>query len=132
MLKRTIPLATLFKVTLLSLSSLTLFACSEPKPQAAPPAPAVSVYQVKTQEIGRYREFVARTEASKEANLRARVEGELIERNFREGSIVKKGQILLKIDPSAYKAELTSAQADLSSRKSGEDNAIRNLKRAHM
>jgi len=105
-------------------------ACSEPKQQVAAPAPAVSVYQVKTQEIGRYREFVARTEASQEANLRARVEGELVERNFREGSIVKKDQVLLKIDPSAYQAELTSAQADLSSRKSGEDNAIRNLKRA--
>ncbi len=130
MLKRTTPFTKLVKITLFSFFSLTLLACSEPKPQAAPPAPAVSVYQVKTQEIGRYREFVARTEASQEANLRARVEGELVERNFREGSIVKKDQVLLKIDPSAYQAELTSAQADLSSRKSGEDNAIRNLKRA--
>ncbi|OUR60293.1 efflux transporter periplasmic adaptor subunit [Colwellia sp. 39_35_sub15_T18] len=130
MVKRTTPFTKLFKITLLSLFSLTLLACSEPKKQVAPPAPAVSVYQVKTQEIGRYREFVARTEASQEANLRARVEGELVERNFREGSIVKKDQVLLKIDPSAYQAELTSAQADLSSRKSGEDNAIRNLKRA--
>lgn len=130
MVKRTIPLTKFFKVTLLSLFSITLFACSEPKQQVKSPAPAVSVYHVKTQKIGRYREFVARTEASQEANLRARVEGELVERNFKEGSIVKKGQILLKIDPSAYQAELTSAQADLSSRKSGEDNAIRNLKRA--
>jgi len=130
MVKRTTPVTKFFKITLLSLFSLTLLACSEPKKQVAPPAPAVSVYQVKTQEIGRYREFVARTEASQEAHLRARVEGELVERNFREGSIVKKDQVLLKIDPSAYQAELTSAQADLSSRKSGEDNAIRNLKRA--
>lgn len=120
-----------FKATLLSVILLALFACSEPKKQAAPPAPAVSVYQVQTQEIGGYREFVARTEASKEANLRARVEGELVERNFREGSIVKKGQVLLKIDPSAYEAELTSAEADLSSKISGEGNAVRNLKRAN-
>jgi len=130
MVKHTIPFTKLVKITLFSIFSLTLLACSEPKQQVAAPAPAVSVYQVKTQEIGRYREFVARTEASQEANLRARVEGELVERNFREGSIVKKDQVLLKIDPSAYQAELTSAQADLSSRKSGEDNAIRNLKRA--
>lgn len=120
-----------FKATLLSVMLLMLSACSEPKQQVAPPAPAVSVYQVQTQEIGGYREFVARTEASKEANLRARVEGELIERNFREGSTVKKGQVLLKIDPSAYEAELTSAQAELSSKISGEGNAVRNLKRAN-
>ncbi len=131
MVKRTTLFTQFSKVTLLSLVSLALFACSESKQQAVAPAPAVSVYQVNTQEIGGYREFVARTEASKEANLRARVEGELIERNFREGSIVNKGQVLLKIDPAAYQAELTSAKADLSSKISGEGNAVRNLKRAN-
>lgn len=118
------------KITLISLLSIGLFACSEPEQQKKAPPPAVSVYEIKTEQVGGYREFVARTEASKEANLRARVEGELIERNFREGSIVEQGQMLLKIDPSAYEATLSSAKADLSSRKSGEDNAKRNLKRA--
>lgn len=119
------------KLTLITLLSIGLFSCSEPvQPKKAPP-PAVSVYQIKSEQIGGHREFVARTEASKEANLRARVEGELIERNFREGSIVEKDQMLLKIDPSAYEATLSSAKADLSSKKSGEDNAKRNLKRAN-
>lgn len=119
------------KITLITLFSIGLFSCSEPVQQKKAPPPAVSVYEIKAEEIGKYREFVARTEASKEANLRARVEGELIERNFREGSIVEKDQMLLKIDPSAYEATLSSAKADLSSRKSGEDNAERNLKRAN-
>ncbi len=118
------------KISLLSLCSLLLISCGKKEPVMKHPAPAVSVYTISTEDIGSYREFVARTEASKEANLRARVEGELIERHFKEGSVVEKGQVLLKIDPAAYQAALTSAKADLSSRVSGEDNAVRNLKRA--
>jgi len=119
------------KIVLLGLFSLTLSACGKEAAKVQPPAPAVSVYSIKSQPVGGYREFVARTEAFKEANLRARVEGELLERHFREGSIVEKGQVLLKIDPAAYEAALSSANADLSSRISGEDNAKRNLKRAN-
>lgn len=119
------------KLLLLSILTLTLAACGKPDVVSAPPAPAVSVYQLQAQEVGSYREFVARTEAFKEANLRARVEGELLERNFREGTIVDKGQVLLKIDPAAFNTALASAQADLNSRVSAEDNAARNLKRAN-
>jgi membrane fusion protein (multidrug efflux system) len=118
------------KYLLLGLFSLTLMACSDNKPPAKPPAPSVSVYSVQSQPVGGYREFVARTEAFKEANLKARVEGELIERTFTEGSNVEKGQVLLKIDPAAYEAALDAANADLSSRLSAQENAKRNLKRA--
>jgi membrane fusion protein (multidrug efflux system) len=118
------------KLILLSLFTLALTACGQQEVVKKPPAPAVSVYQLQTQEVGNYREFVARTDAYKEANLRARVEGELLERSFREGTIVNKGQVLLKIDPAAFNAALASAQADLNSRISAEDNAVRNLKRA--
>ncbi len=118
------------KTLYVGMLSLSLFACSEPQAPAKTPAPAVSTYEVQVKEIGSYREFVARTEASKEASLRARVEGELLELNFREGSIVEKGQVLFKIDPAAYNAALLSAKAELSSRRSAEDNAVRNLKRA--
>jgi membrane fusion protein (multidrug efflux system) len=118
------------KYLLLGLFSLILTACSDKKPPAKPPAPSVSVYSVQSQPVGGYREFVARTEAFKEANLKARVEGELIERTFTEGSNVEKGQVLLKIDPAAYEAALDAANADLSSRLSAQENAKRNLKRA--
>jgi membrane fusion protein (multidrug efflux system) len=118
------------KYLLLGLFSLILMACSDKKPPAKPPAPSVSVYSVQSQPVGGYREFVARTEAFKEANLKARVEGELIERTFTEGSNVEKGQVLLKIDPAAYEAALDAANADLSSRLSAQENAKRNLKRA--
>lgn len=119
------------KITLITLLSINLFSCSEPEQQRKSPPPAVSVYKINTEEVGRHSEFVARTQAFKEANLRARVEGELIERHFREGAIVEKGQLLLKIDPAAYEASLAQAKADLASKESGEDNAVRNLKRAN-
>ncbi len=138
MLKRLLKQAKNSQLTVSKLSlfglltlSLGLTACGEKEVKVKPPAPAVSVYSIKAQPIGGYREFVARTEAFKEANLRARVEGELVERRFREGSIVEKGQVLLKIDPAAYQAALSAAKADLSSRISGEENAKRNLKRAN-
>ncbi|MBL4822116.1 MAG: efflux RND transporter periplasmic adaptor subunit [Colwellia sp.] len=118
------------KITLITLFSISLFACSEPEQQKKAPPPAISVYKVSVVEVGRHREFVARTQAFKEAHLRARVEGELIERHFREGAMVEKGQLLLKIEPANYDALLTQAKADLASKVSGEENAIRNLKRA--
>jgi membrane fusion protein (multidrug efflux system) len=119
------------QLILFGLLSIALTACSKEEVKIKSPAPAVSVYSIKSQAIGGYREFVARTEAFKEADLRARVEGELLERHFREGSIVEKGQVLLRIDPAAYKAALSAAKADLSSRISGKENAKRNLKRAN-
>ena len=119
-----------FVLTMIT-ASLVLSACGKTTVEVKTLAPAVSVYSIKSQAIGKYREFVARTEAFKEANLRARVEGELIEREFREGSRVEAGQVLFKIDPAAYEAALSAAKADLSSRVSGQENAKRNLKRAN-
>ncbi|QBG35173.1 efflux RND transporter periplasmic adaptor subunit [Litorilituus sediminis] len=130
MLKHLLIKEQALKVTFLSLLSFGLVACGETVQQSETPPPAVSTYVIKTEDIGSYREFVARTEASREANLRARVEGELIERHFREGSFVEKGQVLLKIDPAEYQAALASAKADLISRISAQDNAVSNLKRA--
>ena len=89
----------------------------------------MSVYKVEVEQVGRHREFVARTQAFKEADLRARVEGELIERHFREGAMVEKGQLLLKIDPAEYLASVASAKADLTSKLAGANGAERDLKR---
>lgn len=111
-------------------SLLLLSACSDKsaeKPQM--PAPAVSVYTIQSEDVGSYREFVARTIASKEVNLTTRVEGELIERNFEEGSFVEKGASLLRIDPTAYQTSLESAKADLASKLAVAEGAARDLKR---
>ncbi|MCK8127144.1 efflux RND transporter periplasmic adaptor subunit [Pseudoalteromonas sp. 2CM39R] len=108
----------------------TLVGCSDDKAQQqATPPPAVSVFNVVTQEVGNYREFVARTEAFQEVAIRARVEGELIERHFNEGSSVEKDQLLLRIDPSEYRSTVAEAEADLKSKIAAAGAAERDLKR---
>jgi len=117
-------------VSLLSIILFGVVSCGQAEQaKRVAPAPAVSVYEIKMNEIGSYREFVARSVASKEVDLRARVEGELIERPFEEGSVVEKDQVLLRIDPAAYQASLDSAKADLNSKIAGADGAARDLKR---
>ena len=136
MLKRFTPsiLGTYMSLAIKGVVGTTLIAflagCSDDNAtkQVAPP-PAVSVFNVVTQEVGNYREFVARTEAHQEVKIRARVEGELIERHFDEGSFVEKGQLLLRIDPSEYQSSVAEIEADLKSKLAGEDGASRDLKR---
>lgn len=119
-----LPLA--FSATILALAG-----CGQKSeaPQKARPLPTVSIYQVEQEEIGEYREFVARTEAHQEAEITARVSGELIERTFKEGSHVDADQLLLTIDDSEYQSSVTQARADLKSRIAQAKSADRDLKR---
>jgi membrane fusion protein (multidrug efflux system) len=106
-----------------------LSGCDNDADQPAIENPAVSVFQVKTEEVGQYLEFVARTEPNQSVEIRARVEGELISRSFTEGGIVMKGQELFQIDPDQYSASLAEAEAALKSQRVGAANALRNLER---
>ena len=87
---------------------------SQQQQQQMPPA-AVSVFDVKNEPVGSYQEFVARTEAVDTVDLRARVEGFLIKRDFNEGQTVENDQLLFEIDPKPYEAALKRAEADLAS-----------------
>ncbi len=91
--------------------------------------PGVSVYSVSSDGVGSHREFVARTEPFQEANITARVEGELIKKHFKEGANIEKSQLLFEIDPAAYEASLTQAKADLESKQSVAERTKRNLAR---
>lgn len=96
-----------------------LAACgkSAPPQAAAPgggmPAPEVGVVTVAPGDVGLVTELPGRLEASRVAQVRARAAGILQERLFREGSDVKAGQALFRIDASPYAAALQSAQASL-------------------
>ena len=101
-------------------SAIFIGACSDDAAKQAPPAPAVSVFSVQSSPVGKFREFVARSEASQEVNLRARVEGEITRRNFTEGGFVQQGQLLFEIDRKPYQAALDQAQANLTARQAEE------------
>ena len=77
------------------------------------PAPEVGVITVTPGDVGLVTELPGRLEASRVAQVRARAAGILQERLFREGSDVKAGQALFRIDAAPYAAALQSAQASL-------------------
>ncbi|WP_137921865.1 efflux RND transporter periplasmic adaptor subunit [Hydrogenophaga sp. 2FB] len=99
--------------------AVVLAACgkSDAPEGAAPgggmPAPEVGVVTVAPTDVGLVTELPGRLEASRVAEVRARAAGILQERLFREGSDVKAGQPLFRIDSAPYNAALQSAQASL-------------------
>ena len=94
---------------------LLLTACGPGATSAQAPAPVpppeVGVVTVAPASLGLVTELPGRTEASRVAQVRARVAGILQRRLFREGSDVKAGQPLFEIDAAPYRAVLASAQA---------------------
>lgn len=97
---------------------LLLTACGKSDAPAAPagggmPPPEVGVVTVQPGELGLQTELPGRLEASRVAQVRARVAGILQQRLFTEGSDVKAGQALFRIDAAPYEAALQSAEAAL-------------------
>ncbi|MES2889798.1 MAG: efflux RND transporter periplasmic adaptor subunit [Pseudomonadota bacterium] len=80
---------------------------------AAPPPPKVGVLTVQLSAVPLATELPGRVEASRTAQVRARVNGVVLKRLFQEGTDVKAGQPLFEIDPAPYRAALASAQAQL-------------------
>lgn len=80
-------------------------------PAAAPPPVTVS-YPVE-REVTDYADYTARTAAVDSVELRARVSGYLDKVNFKEGALVKKGDVLFEIDPRTYQAVLKHAEGNL-------------------
>jgi len=108
--------SSLFWSRLASVSlALTLAACgqgSAPPPSAGGPPPAeVGVVTAAPGLVGLVTELPGRTEASRVAQVRARVPGILQQRLFHEGGEVRAGQVLFEIDAAPYKAAFDSAQA---------------------
>jgi len=88
------------------------------KPQAVAPAPTeVYVTPVVQKDVPVYLELVGQTQGSQDVDIRARVEGFLNRVTFREGSFVRKGDLLYEIDPKPLEATLAGAKADLATSK---------------
>jgi membrane fusion protein (multidrug efflux system) len=77
------------------------------------PPPLVSVTTVAAKDVPVAYEYVAQTAGYREVEVRARVSGILLKRNFQEGSLVKKGRSLFTIDPEPFRVALARAEADL-------------------
>ena len=96
-----------------------LTACGDPKPDAPaaaaapPPPPEVGVVTVTPGDVALITELPGRLEASRVAEVRARAAGIVQGRLFKEGSDVRAGQPLFRIDAAPYQAAVASAQANL-------------------
>lgn len=88
---------------------------SNPPAQAQPPATPVSVATVQESTINAWDEFSGRLEAVERVDIRSRVAGAVQSVHFREGALVKQGDLLVTIDPAPYKAEVDRAEAQVAS-----------------
>ncbi|WNL46195.1 efflux RND transporter periplasmic adaptor subunit [Dyella sp. BiH032] len=96
---------------------------------AAGGPPEVTVAQVLVRPVSDSNEFTGRLQAVDTIQLRPRVNGYVDSVHFTEGAMVKKGQLLFRIDPRPYQAEVDRLQANLNQARSelnlAEANAAR-------
>ena len=117
--------------TLLVLTGLgsLLAACGKKAAPGAPPPPEVSVLTVRQETIPALYDWVAQAAASKSVQVRAQVSGVIVERPYVEGTDVRKGKVLYRVDPRTYQANYESAKARLAESEATFANAERTLNR---
>ena len=96
----------------------------------APPPVSVAVSCPVQREVTDYADFTARTTAVDSVEVRARVWGYLKKVNFKEGAMVKKGDVLFELDPRPYEAEYNRGLAALKSAQAHLTRALADFKRA--
>jgi RND family efflux transporter MFP subunit len=93
---------------------LSVSACSPSGQNAGPPPPPeVLVISAPARDVPVYREWVGTLDGSENAQIRARVMGYLLQRNYQEGSQVKKGDVMFTIDARPFEAVLAEAKSQL-------------------
>jgi len=80
---------------------------------AAPPPPSVQVAEVVQRDVPVYHEWIATLDGYVNAIIQPQVSGYLIKQNYREGALVRKNDVLFKIDPRPFQAVLDQAKAQL-------------------
>src|ERR1022692_4037889 len=100
-------------LSLLAFFFLPHAGCGKQAAQGAARTPSPTVVVVvetaERRDVPIMLELAARTEAAATVEVRANVEGRLIEMSFKEGNMVQKGQLLFRIDPRRYEAAVQAA-----------------------
>ena len=98
--------------------------------KAAPPAPPVVVVsEVIRKDVPIYTDWVGTTDGLVNATIQAQVAGYLVKQNYREGELVRKGQVLFEIDPRTFQAAVDAAKGSLAQAEARWETAKANLKR---
>jgi membrane fusion protein (multidrug efflux system) len=122
--KRGVVLAALLICVSLAIS------CSRKPAPPDPTAPEVLVTTVTPQDVPRVLERVATLDGFINANINAQVQGYIVSRDYQEGSVVKKGDLLFQIDPRPFEAALAQAKGTLAKDKANQVKADADEKRA--
>ncbi len=99
----------------LAVAALGIFvsACNKSQATTAAPVPEVEVAAIETRDVPVYSEWVATLDGYVNAEIRPQVSGYIIRQDYKEGSLVRKGQVLFEIDPRPFQATLDRAKGDL-------------------
>jgi len=106
----------------------SLMACGKRNQYQPPPAPPVTVSKPLRMPVTDYLQSTGSVAAFKTVDLMARVEGYLRSVDFKDGSVVKAGQLLFVIEPEPYQAKLASYQAQLLDAQAEYDRQLRMIK----
>lgn len=104
-------------------------ACSKEAPPPPRPAPQVTVLTATPKTIPYVSTFVAQTESSRQVDIVARVSGYLDKIAYREGELVKEGQLLFQLDQKPFRAQLDAAKGELLAQQARLETAKSNLER---
>ncbi|GAL36960.1 probable Co/Zn/Cd efflux system membrane fusion protein [Vibrio maritimus] len=117
--------------TALSLSLLFLSGCGAEQNTDLPPSSVeVSTVAVTHSDVFPTTEYVGRTRAPEDVQIRPLVSGRLITKAVAEGADVKKGELLYELDPQPFQVRLNAAKAELAKTKAKMLQAQRTLQRA--
>lgn len=93
--------------------ALAMTGCGKSDKDKTKTTPLVTVAEAKSETVPLYLEYVGSLQSIESVNINARVEGFLVERAFKDGADVKKGDLLFVIDPRPFEAALVAAEAQL-------------------
>ena len=111
------------------LALLLAAGCGKEQKAAPPPPPAVEVSEVIRKDVPVYSEWVGTTDGLVNATIQAQVTGYLVKQNYREGELVRKGQVLFEIDPRTFQAAVDAAKGSLAQAEARWETAKANLQR---
>jgi membrane fusion protein (multidrug efflux system) len=89
---------------------MSIAGCATKTEAAPPPPPEVQVVSVEQKDVPIYGEWVATLDGYVNADIRPQVSGYLMKQNYREGMLVRKGDVLFEIDPRPFQAALEQAK----------------------
>src|SRR5579875_2827678 len=110
-------------VIAIAIAAAPLTGCSRPPAPPPPPPPAVTVTLPVERTVVRWNDYSGYLSSPQTANVKARVSGLIIAAPFKEGALVHQGELLFKIDPRPFQADLDNKRAAVAQAKATADQA---------